>query len=100
MALRGTTHHLHAAVAIARDGVVLWRDLQSARLTMRDFSDAYLRGYMTRNAEALTRCVGAYQLEGEGVQLFDAIDGDYFTILGLPILGLLSQLRLLGVLER
>ena len=96
--LRGRTHQLHAAVALARGGDVVWRDCQSASLTMRRFSDDFLAGYMARNARAALSCVGAYELEGEGVQLFDAIDGDYFTILGLPIFGLLGELRRQGVI--
>lgn len=96
-ALRGRRHQLHAATALAENGAVIWSELQSASLTMRDFSDGYLRGYMDRNAEAVLACVGAYQLEGEGVQLFDHIDGDYFAILGLPMLGLLAELRRRGI---
>jgi septum formation protein len=94
--LRGRRHQLHSAVVIAQGGAVVWSDVQTARLTMRDFSDAFLEGYMARNAEAILTCVGGYQLEGEGVQLFEAIDGDYFTVLGLPILGLLAELRRRG----
>jgi septum formation protein len=94
--LRGKTHQLHSATAIARDGVVVWSNTQSARLTMRDFSDAFLEGYMARNPDALAWCVGGYEYEGEGMQLFEAVDGDYFTILGLPILPLLAELRRLG----
>ena len=97
--LRGKTHQLHSAVALANDGVVVWRETKTARLTMRAFSDAYLTGYMTRNAEAATSCVGGYEWEGEGVQLFERVEGDYFTILGLPILGLLAELRLRGAVQ-
>jgi len=99
LALRGRRHRLHSAVALAEAGAVVWRELKSADLVMRDFSDAYLDGYMTRNAEAVQGCVGAYQLESEGVQLFERIDGDYFTILGLPLPGLLAELRRRGVLQ-
>ena len=97
--LRGKIHQLHSATVIARDGAIVWRDTQSAQLTMRDFSDAYLEGYMARNADALAWCVGGYELEGEGIQLFDVVDGDYFTILGLPILPLLKALRGLGAIQ-
>lgn len=91
--LRGRRHVLHSAVVVARDGQPIWRELKSARLTMRDFSDAFLDGYMAREGEHLLGSVGCYRLEGEGVQLFEQIDGDYFTILGLPMLGLLDLLR-------
>ena len=96
--LRGRTHKLHAAVALAQDGRTIWRDVQTASLTVRDFSDAFLDQYLARNAGAALACVGGYELEGEGAQLFSAIDGDYFTILGLPILPLLAELRRLEIL--
>jgi septum formation protein len=97
--LRGKTHQLHSAVALAIDGVVVWRETKTARLTMRSFSEAYLQGYMARNIEAARSCVGGYEWEGEGVQLFESVDGDYFTILGLPILGLLAELRRRGAVQ-
>jgi septum formation protein len=96
--LRGQTHHLNAGVALARDGEIVWRDLAISRLTMRDFSDGWLDGYLARNPQVLAS-VGCYELEGEGVQLFDRIDGDYFAILGLPLTGLLAALRREGGLE-
>lgn len=97
--LRGKTHKLHSAVVIARDGQAIWRDVPAARLTMRDFSDAFLEDYLARKGEQILSSVGCYQLEDEGVQLFSRIDGDYFTILGLPLMGLLDFLRLNGVLR-
>jgi len=97
--LRGRTHNLHAAVSLARQGVVLWRETVTVSLTMRDFSDAWLDGYLARNPQALSS-VGCYQLEGEGVQLFSRIDGDYFAILGLPLVGLLEALRHEGALPQ
>jgi len=97
--LRGQTHKLHSAVVVARDGKPIWRVVQSARLSVRPFSDAWLDGYLERRGEHILHCVGCYELESEGVQLFDAIDGDYFTILGLPLVGLLDFLRLHGALE-
>jgi septum formation protein len=97
--LRGQTHKLHSAVVVARDGKPIWRIVQSAKLSVRPFSDAWLDGYLVRRGEHILHCVGCYELESEGVQLFDAIDGDYFTILGLPLVGLLDFLRLHGALE-
>lgn len=97
--LRGQTHKLHSAVVVARDGKPIWRVVQSAKLSVRPFSDAWLDGYLQRRGEHILHCVGCYELENEGVQLFDAIDGDYFTILGLPLVGLLDFLRLHGALE-
>lgn len=91
--LRGRTHQLHAATALAQDGHIIWRDVQSVSLTMRAFSEDFLDAYLARNAEIATSCVGGYALEGEGVQLFSAIEGDYFAVLGLPILPLLAELR-------
>ena len=96
--LRGHTHHLNAGVVLARNGQIVWRDLVVSRLTMRDFSQAWLAGYMARNPQVLAS-VGCYELEGEGVQLFDHIDGDYFAILGLPLMGLLAALRRAGALD-
>ncbi len=91
--LRGRRHQLHSGVAVAEGGAIRWSEVQTAELSMRDFSDAFLEDYLARNAEAALSSVGGYQLEGEGLQLFDRIDGDYFTILGLPMLGLLTVLR-------
>ena len=91
--LRGQVHELHSAVALAQGGQVQWSHTGTARLKMRDFSDAFLTEYLTRAGERIRQSVGAYELEGLGVQLFAAIDGDYFTILGLPLLPLLAELR-------
>jgi septum formation protein len=98
--LRGRTHALHSAVAVARDGVAVWRHVETARLTMRDFTDGFLDGYLARAGESVLGSVGGYQLEGEGAQLFEAIDGDYFSILGLPLIALLNVLRREGALAR
>ncbi|HEX3888427.1 MAG TPA: Maf family protein [Phenylobacterium sp.] len=98
-ALRGRPHHLHSAVAVAQGGAIVWRETESATLTMRDFSDAFLDAYLAAEGEAALGSVGCYRLEGLGVQLFSRIDGDYFTILGLPMLGLLELLRRRGVLR-
>lgn len=98
IALRGRTHLLHSGVVVAHRGAPVWRDLQTARLTMRAFSDAFLEAYLEREGEAALGSVGGYRLEGEGAQLFGQVDGDYFTILGLPLWGLLAFLRRSGVL--
>ena len=99
-ALRGRTHRLHAAVVTARDGRRLWGETVTTTLTMRDFTDAFLDAYLARNAEAALWSVGCYELEGEGLQLFERIEGDYFAILGLPMLGLLAHLREEGLVFR
>ncbi len=96
--LRGKAHRLHSAVAVAQGGVVIWRETVTATLTMRDFSDTYLQDYLTLEGEAALGSVGCYRLEGPGAQLFSRIDGDYFAILGLPLLGLLELLRRHGEL--
>lgn len=96
--LRGRTHQLHAAVAVVRDRELIWREAATAALTMRDFSDAFLDGYLAADGDQLLGSVGCYRLEGPGAQLFSAIEGDYFAILGLPLLGLLDLLRREGEL--
>lgn len=97
--LRGRAHQLHSALVLARDGVVSWRHVSVATMTMRAFSDAYLDRYLETVADEVTGTVGCYRLEGPGIQLFEAIDGDYFTILGLPLLPLLAELRTQGIVE-
>jgi len=96
--LRGRPHKLHSAVVVARDGEAIWREVKSATLWVRPFSDAFLDDYLQTEGETLLGSVGCYRLEGPGVQLFERIEGDYFTILGLPMLGLLDFLRLHGAL--
>jgi nucleoside triphosphate pyrophosphatase len=99
-ALAGGVHELHSAVAVARDGEIVFAALASARMTMRKLDEAEIEAYLDEAGEAATASVGAYQLEGLGVHLFERIEGDYFTILGLPLLQLLAFLRserLLGV---
>ena len=92
-ALAGATHELHSAVAVARDGKILFDDVTSARMTMRKLGEAEIDAYLDEAGEAVTSSVGAYQLEGLGVHLFERIEGDHFTILGLPLLPLLAFLR-------
>lgn len=93
LALRGKTHELHSAVAMCRNGAVTFSHADVARLTMRAFSEAFLDRYLDAAAPAVTASVGAYQLERTGVHLFEKIEGDHFTILGLPLLPLLEHLR-------
>jgi septum formation protein len=92
-ALAGNTHELHSAVAVAQGGKILFADLGVARMTMRRLGDSEIEAYLDQAGEAVTTSVGAYQLEGLGVHLFERIDGDHFTILGLPLLQLLAFLR-------
>ena len=92
-ALRGRSHELHSAVALVRDGALLFTCVDTARLTMRDVSDRFLDEYLDMAGEAALHSVGVYQLEGIGVHLFDKVEGDYFTILGLPLLALLAFMR-------
>jgi len=99
-ALRGRTHRQISAVCVVVEGATLWRCTKAARLTMRPFSDAFLDDYLARAGEEVCACVGAYRLEGLGAQLFACIEGDYFTILGLPLLPLLEFLRGHGVVGR
>ncbi|WP_422005296.1 Maf family protein [Pyruvatibacter mobilis] len=96
---RGKPHVLHGGVALARGGDTIWHHYQPSHLTMRDFSDAFLDHYLAEAGEAVLSSVGAYQLESIGAQLFDRIDGDYFAILGLPLLPLMAELRRLGALR-
>lgn len=92
-ALRGKTHTLPTAVAVVLGGQVIWHHSASPKLTMRDFSGAFIEHYLANTGERILSSVGAYQLEGWGVQLFERIDGDFSTILGLPLLPLLGFLR-------
>ena len=96
--LRGRPHALHSAVAVAREGAVVWREASTAVLHVRAFSEAWLDDYLDRAGEAVTESVGAYHVEALGVQLFERIEGDWFTILGMPMLGLLEALRREGAL--
>ena len=99
-ALRGRTHELHSAIAFVKDAKVLFEYVGVARLTMRSFSEQFLDLYLDAAGEAATASVGGYQLEGLGVQLFERVDGDYFTVLGLPLLQVLDFLRREGCLAR
>jgi septum formation protein len=96
--LRGRTHRLVTAVVVRRGAVNLWENVSEPRLTMRSFSDSFLADYLKCAGNAVLSSVGAYQLEGLGAQLFEHIEGDYFSILGLPLLPLMSFLRSEGAL--
>jgi septum formation protein len=98
--LSGRSHELYSAVAFVEDQTVLFENVGVARLTMRAFSDRFLDDYLDAVGEAATASVGAYQLEGLGIQLFDRIDGDYFTVLGLPLMTALNFLRQRGCLAK
>jgi septum formation protein len=93
LALAGHSHELHSAVAVAQEDKILFEHVALARLTMRRLDEAQIAAYLDEAGDAVTSSVGAYQLEGLGVHLFDAIEGDHFTILGLPLLPLLGFLR-------
>jgi septum formation protein len=95
----GATHRLSSAAVVAQRGVPIWRHVDTARLTMRNFSDAFLESYLDAEWPAIGRCVGGYRLEALGAQLFSRIEGSHFTILGLPLLPLLDWLRVLGVIQ-
>lgn len=97
--LRGRTHELTSAVALARDGEIVWSFVDSAWLTMRRFSNAFLDRYIGDAGDRILQSVGCYEIEGPGVQLFERVEGDYFTILGMPLLPLLAALREHGAVE-
>jgi nucleoside triphosphate pyrophosphatase len=94
--LRGKTHELHTAVAVAASGKAVWTRVATATLAMRSFSDAFLAQYLTIAGDRVLRTVGAYEIEGLGIQLMEKIEGDMFTVIGLPLLALLSELRARG----
>ncbi len=96
--LRGRTHELVTAVCVVQDGSRLWHAVSSPRLTMRNFTDAFLDDYIPAEGTDMLGSVGAYRLEGRGVQLFEQIEGDYFAILGLPLIELLDFLRTKGMI--
>jgi septum formation protein len=98
--LRGRSHALASAAVLARDGIVIWRNVGHVTLWMRDFSDEFLDDYLRQEGEAVLASVGGYRLEGPGVQLFERIEGDYFSVLGLPLVPLLVALRDHGVLRK
>ena len=99
LALSGKTHQLNSAVVLVRDQQVLWRHVGIARLTMRALDPGFVGRHLAQVGDKALSSVGAYQIEGEGIQLFEAIEGDHFTIVGLPLLPLLTKLRDLGAID-
>ena len=98
LTLRGKVHTLQSAVVLAQNGRVVWQHLGVAHLSVRAFSEAFLDAYIAGAGATVTETVGAYQLEGLGVQLFERVDGDYFTVIGLPLMPLLGELRQRGLI--
>ena len=96
--MRGKAHQLHSGAAIATKGQIVWSGVDTVQMKMRDFSDAFLDAYLAAEGNELLACVGSYRLEGLGSQLFEAVDGDYFTVLGLPLWPVLAELRRAGVI--
>ena len=96
--LRGQTHHLNSGAALAWKGAVVWSGVDTARMTMRRFSDEFLDAYLAAEGEGLLGSVGCYRLEGLGSQLFERVEGDYFTVLGMPLWPVLAELRRAGVI--
>ncbi|RUV13994.1 Maf-like protein [Mesorhizobium sp. M7A.T.Ca.TU.009.01.3.1] len=99
LALSGRTHQLNSAAVLVRDGEVLWRHVGIASMTMRKLDPAFVGRHLARVGAKALSSVGAYQIEGEGIQLFEKIEGDHFTIVGLPLLPLLAELRTLGAID-
>ena len=97
--LRGSSHKLISAAVMAENGIPVWRTTDTAKLTLRNFSDDFLARYLTQEGVAVLGCVGSYRLEALGAQLFSRIEGDHFTILGLPLIAVLDYLRLRGVIS-
>lgn len=96
--LRGTTHRLHTAAVLAQGGKSVWSCVEIATLTMRTFSQAFLEGYLAHVGPRVCATVGGYEIEDRGIQLFEHIEGDYFTIIGLPLLAVLAELRARGAM--
>lgn len=99
LALSGKTHQLNSAIVLMRDGETVWRHVGIARLTMRQLDPGFIGRHLSRVGDRALSSVGAYQVEGEGIQLFETIEGDHFTIVGLPLLPLLKTLRDIGAID-
>ena len=98
--LKSGTHELLSAAVICQDAKPIWRFIGKARLTMRDFSETFLDNYIEQNWKLVENCVGGYQIEGEGIRLFQQLDGDYFSVLGMPLLEIMNFLTMRGVIKR
>ena len=96
--LSGKTHYLHSGIALAKAGKADWVGLSTAKMTVRSLSPEFIDYYIDKAGEDVQSSVGAYQIEGLGIQLFDKIDGDYFTIIGMPLLLLIKKLRETGII--
>lgn len=99
-ALSGKTHYLHSGIVLVKNGEVIAADVATASMKMRPLSDKFIQQYLANVGEKILESVGTYQIEGEGIQLFEKIEGDYFTIIGLPLLVLLKNLRILGIIDK
>lgn len=99
LALSGKTHQLNSAIVLARNGEAVWRHVEIARMTMCELDPGFIGRHLARVGDIALKSVGAYQIEGEGIQLFEKIEGDYFTIVGVPLLPLLARLRELKVID-
>lgn len=97
--LSGKTHQLNSAAVLARNGETIWRHVGVARLTMRQLDPGFVGRHLARVGPVALNSVGAYQIEGEGIQLFEKVEGDHFTIVGLPLMPLLKELRELGAID-
>jgi septum formation protein len=98
--LRGKTHRLFTAAALAEDGQTVWRAGDSATMTMRDFTDGFVDSYLRQSADAVCQMAGSYDIEGRGIQLFERVEGDHFAIIGLPLLLLIAELRARRVIPK
>jgi septum formation protein len=96
--MRNRTHQLHSGAALAKDGQIVWSGVDTVTMRMRNFSDEFLDAYLASEGESLLTCVGSYRIEGMGSQLFESVEGDHFTVLGLPLWAVMAELRRAGVL--
>jgi len=100
MALKSGTHELFSAAVICQNAQPIWRFIGKARLTMRDFSETFLDNYIAENWKLVENCVGGYQIEGNGIRLFHRVEGDYFSVLGMPLLEIMNFLTVRGVIKK
>ncbi|XXK31264.1 Maf family protein [Rhodobacteraceae bacterium nBUS_24] len=100
MLLKSGTHELFSAAVICQNAQPIWRFIGKARLTMRDFSETFLDNYIAENWKLVENCVGGYQIEGKGIRLFHRVEGDYFSVLGMPLLEIMNFLTVRGVIKK